>query len=144
MRTLPPLIISEPFKRGLRRFKYSPRNSQDFYECHNLAPEEGGAQLHEIVLSLTDDSQGWAGAGIQELPTRLRTVVIHVQDFADGVTDLETVTVYLDGVSKGTTNASGELTIADVEVGGHSVKLTKASYVDSDEDEIANDFIMVT
>jgi hypothetical protein len=144
MRTLPPLIISELLKSGLRRFKNAPKNTQGFYEFHNVMPDEGGLRLHETLTSLTDDSDGWSGAGIQELPTRLRTVVIHVHDFANIDTELQTVTVYLDGVSKGTTDANGELSISDVEVGGHSIKLTKASYVDSDEDEIANDFIMVT
>jgi hypothetical protein len=144
MRTLSPLIISEPFKVGLRRFSQGLRGQQGFYEFHNVMVEEGGPRLHETITSLTDDSNGWAGLGTEDLFTKLRNIVIHVHDFATGDTPLENVTVYIDGVSKGTTNASGELTITDVEVGGHSIKLTHATYVDSDEDEIANDFIMVT
>ena len=59
-------------------------------------------------------------------------------------TELQTVAVYLDDVRKGNTDADGELDIANVSVGGHTLKLTKAGYDDSDADDLYNDYIVVT
>ena len=71
------------------------------------------------------------------------TIIVSVKDYITSV-DVEGVTIYIDGVSKGTTNADGDLEIADVTTGIHKVVMTKALYLDSDEDELVNDFIVVT
>ena len=143
MRALAPHVIVEGLRKGIRRFQRMPRNSQALQECHNVMPDDAGPKLHETVLSLTDDTSGWPGLGVREDSERLRDIVIHVHEFVSDV-ELSGVSVYLDDVLKGTTDANGELAISSVETGGHSIKLTKTNYVDSDEDEIANDFIMVT
>jgi len=72
-----------------------------------------------------------------------RTVTIDVTDYVSGA-DLETVAVWIDGVSKGNTDASGELTVEDVELGGHTLKLTKTGYTGSEDDTLLNDYFMVT
>jgi len=51
--------------------------------------------------------------------------------------------VFIDTVNKGTTDADGLITITDVTVGSHAIKMTKTGYEDSDTDTLINDFIMV-
>ena len=143
MRTMPPLIFDEALRAGLRKFRHLIRNAQALQDCYNLAPHEVGLVPHEPVISLASTTQVWPGIGALTPPSRLRTLVIHTHDFFDGEV-LAGVSVYLDGELKGTTDTDGELSISDVLVGGHLVKLVKSGYADSDEDAIANDFILVT
>lgn len=143
MRALAPYLLQDGLQVGLRRHEKTKRNAQALYECHNIAPDDEMPRLHETVTSMTDDSNAWPGEGIQDDYPQYRTVVIHVHDFVTDA-ELQTVSVYLDGVYKGVTDVNGELSIDDVVTGGHAVRLTKTNYTDSDEDEIANDFIVVT
>ena len=97
--------------------------------------------LHEQLTSL-NAAATWDGEGQKSAASLTRTITIYVADYV-AETDLAAVAVYLDGVSKGNTDANGELDIASVGVGGHTLKLTKAAYTDSDADDLYNDFIMV-
>jgi len=128
---------------GLRAFKNIGRNHDSLVECYNLAPrgDEEGLILHEQLISL-NAAATWEGEGQKSGASTTRTITIYVEDYV-AETDLETVAVYLDGVSKGNTNSAGELAIASVTVGGHTLKLTKTDYTDSDADTLYNDFIMV-
>ena len=130
------------FKKGLRPFSSNPRNSDFAVELYNLAPAELGLEGHEQIQDLTVAGVEWNGQG-QYTPTAItRTITIRVTDYVDS-SELETVSVYLDTVLKGTTDANGEISIASVTVGGHELKLTKTGYTDSDADTLYNDYIFV-
>lgn len=131
-----------PLNRGLKRF-VGTRNSGELIDCHNVMPMEDSPELHEVIVDLNADGVGWGGVGKLAGAGATRSITICVNDYLDD-SDLATVSVYLDTVLKGTTDANGELDIADVEIGGHALKLTKASYLDSDADDLYNDYIVVT
>lgn len=131
------------FSKGLRRF-YIRRNSDELDECHNFAPMENGLELHDALVSLNSTGTAWGGRGKLSAATATRDITIIVSDFVDGA-DVASASVYLDDVLQGTTGAGGEIDIADVDVGGHTLKITKAGYLDSDADDIIyNDYIVVT
>jgi len=134
--------FDEGLRKGLRQFSTGLRNADELVECYNLMPMEAGPDVHEPVVDFNSDL-AWGGLG-KDLPSiGTRTITIDVTDYISGV-DLETVSVYLDGVLKGTTDASGEITIAEVAIGGHTLKLTRTGYVDSDLDTLLNDYVLVT
>ena len=134
--------LTRALKRGLRRFSVSPRNSLWLIECHNWAPAEDGVEPHETVTSLGASGISWGGEGQYSFSAPIRDITIRVTDYVDE-DELSGVTVYLDGVSQGTTDANGEIALHGVTVGGHELKLTKTGYVDSDVDTLFNDYIMV-
>ena len=128
---------------GLRKHFTNPRNEQALAECHNWRPTEAGLVAHEAVVSLNAGGITWGGLGKWTVAGATRDITIHVADYIDA-TELQTVSVYIDDVLKGTTDANGELDVDDVAVGGHTLKLTKTGYLDSDADELLNDYIVVT
>jgi len=128
--------------KGLRPFESMPINTEVLVECYNLAPAEAGLEIHEILTDLNASGVSWDGEGQKAAASTTRTITIYVRDYVD-TTDVATVSVYLDGSLEGTTDANGELDIADVAIGGHTLKLTKAGYTDSDADDLYNDYIMV-
>jgi len=91
---------------------------------------ESGKVVHQWTTEV--ESEEDAGGVL------VKDITINVSDY---VTDslLEDVTVYLDGVNKGTTDADGNIDISNVTVGHHTVKFTKTGYLDSDEDDLDND-----
>lgn len=129
--------------RGLKRFKSEPRYKQSLVECHNLAPSEEGLKLHEAVTDLNATGVSWGGLGKWSEATATRNITIRITDYVDA-SELENVSVYIDDVLKGTTDANGELDVSGVATGGHTLKLTKTGYLDSDADTLLNDYIMVT
>jgi hypothetical protein len=134
--------IYEALVRGLRRFSNNPRGEPGLVECHNLAPAELGLEVHEEITNLGEPGVSWGGEGSYTPTAVTRTITIRVTDYVDGA-ELQTVTVFLDSVNKGTTDVNGELDIAGVSVGGHDLKLTKTGYIDSDADDLFNDYIFV-
>ena len=141
-------------EKGLRQFSTGIRSVEGLTECFNLAPAENGLEVHESINSLNASGVTWGGHGAGYGAAggdgpggggdsgTLRDIVINVQDYSDD-SDLEDVTVYIDGVSQGTTDSDGNITINDIAVGGHTLKMTKTGYYDSDADTLYNDFIMV-
>jgi hypothetical protein len=111
-------------------------------DCHNLAPAEDGLEEHETLTSLGASGISWGGEGSYTPTTIVRDITIRVTDYVDD-SEISGVTVYLDGVSQGTTDSIGEITISTVTVGGHHLKMTKSGYQDSDEDTLFNDHIFV-
>jgi len=105
-------------------------------------PTEGGLVAHKPVNDL-NTSYSWGGLGKWTVAGATRDITIHVADYIDAG-ELEDVTVWIDDVNKGTTDSSGELDVDDVAVGGHTLKLTKTGYLDSDADTLLNDYIVVT
>lgn len=89
----------------------------------------------QVVLSL-------AIASVDEDETQ-KSITVTVEDYATDA-DIEDVSVWLDSIYKGLTNASGELNIDDVPVGDHTIKMTKTGYVDSDQDDLSNDTFTVS
>lgn len=126
---------------GLRKFPNDQRRDEALVVCHNLAPAEKGLELHEYVTSM-NEAADFGGLGDESASETTRTITINVADFITDA-DLQTVTVFIDEVNKGTTDANGLITIGDVTVGNHAIKMTKTGYTDSDADTLINDFIMV-
>lgn len=137
------LTFDEGLRHGLRRFSTNPRNEQGLVECHNIAPTEASPGLHEAVTDLNASGITWGGLGQWSAAGGTRDITVYITDYVDS-SELENVSVYIDDVLKGTTDANGELDVDDVEVGGHTLKLTKTGYLDSDADTLLNDYIMVT
>jgi hypothetical protein len=134
--------FTKALKRGLRRFETTPRNSPWLLECYNLAPAEDGLEPHETLVSLGASGVSWGGEGQYSPTITTRDITIRVTDYVDD-TELQTVSVSLDGVAKGTTDSNGELVIAGVGIGGHELTLTKSGYENSATDDIFNDYINV-
>jgi len=65
-------------------------------------------------------------------------VTIYVRDYISNVV-ISGAMVYIDGNFEGVTDADGKLQVVGIDVGDHNLKITKAGYVDSDQDEIDND-----
>jgi hypothetical protein len=63
----------------------------------------------------------------------------------DKVTDavVEGANVYIDGSFRGSTDEDGVLTVNNVSVGSHTLKITCSGFLDSDEDDLNNDTIEV-
>jgi len=135
--------FKEGLLKGLRRFTTAPRDEQGLTECHNFAPSEKGLGLHEAIVDLNATGITWGGLGKWTAAGATRDITIHVADYIDA-SELQTVSVYIDGVLKGTTDANGELDVDDVAVGGHTLRLTKTGYLDSDADTLLNEYIVVT
>ena len=133
--------LKETLFTGLRKFTNNQRRDEAVIECHNLAPAEQGLELHEYVTSM-NEAASFGGLGAEAASETTRTITINVADFIS-IADLATVSVYIDTVLKGTTDANGLITIADVTVGSHAIKMTKTGYSDSDADTLLNDYIMV-
>jgi len=142
MKEFEKIILNESLKTGLRRDQNNPRNQEALVEFHNIEPTKSGPRIHEQLTSLNASGTTWGGLGSKAASTETRTITINVQDYITD-TNLETVAVYIDGVSKGNTNVNGELSVADVTVGGHVLRLTKATYLDSDADDLLNDYFVV-
>lgn len=129
------------FKMGLRPFENSPRNNQYATELFNLCPAEAGIEGHEQIIDIATE-YSWGGLGVYTPTSKTRDIVIRVTDYIDSE-EISGVTVFVDNVNKGTTNASGELAVTGLSVGGHEIKLTLAGYYDSDADTLFNDYIFV-
>ena len=128
---------------GLVPYVNRPRNEKGLLECQNVMPMEEGLEIHEVFTSLNADSVSWGGLGKLTIPTFTRDVTINVSDYTGGAV-IEGVTVYIDDVSQGTTDANGNITCSDVEVGVHTLKMTKTGYQDSDTDDLYyNDLLVV-
>lgn len=128
---------------GLRTHYSNPRNEQALVECHNLMPTEKGIEGHKAITDLNATGVSWGGLGKWTAAAATRDITIHVSDYIDD-SELQTVSVYIDDELQGTTDANGELDIDGVAVGGHTLKLTKTGYLDSDADTLLNDYIVVT
>jgi len=135
--------LVEEIKKGLKPFSNRARNAEGLSVCFNVMPYDEGVRGHIPVVSLNDADKDWGETA--ELPsnTTTRDITISISDFVDGE-DVDGALVYLDGSLAGTTDSNGEVSITGVTVGGHTIKVTKAGYIDSDSDAICNDFIMVT
>lgn len=135
--------IEEEFKKGLKPFSNRPRNAEGLVECLNILPHDEGIKSHVSVVSMNDAGKDWGVASSLPTTTTTRDITLHISDFVDD-TEVEGAMVYLDGVLEGTADVNGEVTITGVVLGGHSVKITAAGYVDSDADALFNDYIVVT
>jgi len=71
------------------------------------------------------------------------SVTLLYKDFVTGAV-LEGVSVSVDGVRKGTTNAKGEITIYDIRTNRtHTLKASKEGYLTTDSDSLANDSFVI-
>lgn len=129
--------------KGLKPYSNRPRNSEGLIECFNVVPYEEGVMSHTEVISPNDATKAWGATMVLPTNTTTRDITIHVTDLVS-TGDVSGAMVYLDGVLEGTADANGEVTILGVSLGGHSVKITAAGYLDSDTDALFNDYIVVT
>ena len=136
-------IFNEGLGGGLRRFSSNPCNKQSLTECHNAMPNEDGLVPHETVISLDADDISWGGEGKLTAYSPTRSITINITDYVSAA-DVATASVYLDGTLQGTTDANGEINLTDVTIGTHTLKITKTGYVDSDDDTLLNDYLVVT
>jgi len=136
-------VFGEGLTKGLRRFSSNPRNNQNLVECHNAMPNEDGLVPHVVITSLDADDISWGGEGKLTAYSPTRTITINITDYVSEA-DVAGASVYLDGTLQGTTDANGEIDLSDVAIGTHTLKVTKTGYVDSDEDELLNDYLVVT
>lgn len=92
----------------------------------------------ELSLSVDEAEESATGA-----ETATRNILIQVQNWATAES-VEGAQVYVDGSLVGITDELGQIGIDQIEVGDHTLKITKSGYVDSDRDELANDSFTVT
>ena len=130
--------------KGLRRYKRNPRNTGGLVECFNLAPDKDELKPHDALLGLGDDTVEWDGKGVYSSSALTRSITIAVTNY-DTAAVVVGITVSVDGVSKGVTDAGGELIIAGVAIGRRAIILSDLqNYYDSDDDSLcANDAIFV-
>ena len=135
--------LDKELKKGLKPFSNRPRNSEGLVECFNVVPYEEGVMSHTEVVSLNDATKNWGAA--MALPTNptTRDITIRVTDLIS-TDEVLGAMVYLDEVLEGTADVDGEVVITGVTLGGHSVRIVAAGYIDSDADALFNDFIVVT
>ena len=95
---------------------------------------KNGELNHKFSVQLPD----WAG----EFSGELKDVLLKVVDSASKGS-IKGAKVYLNGVHKCTTNASGECIIYNVPPGTYDLKITATGYMDSDKDSLANDILEV-
>jgi hypothetical protein len=136
-------IFQEGLGKGLRRFSSNPRNLQSLVECHNAMPAEEGLRPHVDITSLNADDISWGGEGKLSAFIQTRSITINIIDYVD-YEDLANSLIYIDDIYVGTTDVNGELDLAEVAVGTHVIKITKDNYVDSDDDRLLNDTLVVT
>ena len=130
--------------KGLRRYKRNPRNTGGLVECFNLAPDKEELKPHDTLLGMGDDTVAWGGEGVYTSSSLVRSITITVTEY--GSSDVVGgVSIAIDGVDKGETNALGVLTIADVAIGRRAIILSdRQNFYDSDDDDLYdNDVIFV-
>jgi hypothetical protein len=134
--------LTEEIKKGLIPFSNRSRNLEGLSVCHNIEPFDEGMRTHEAVISL-NANQDWGAEEALAAVVTTRTITIAIKDWVSE-DDVVGAMVYIDGVLAGTADENGELTIVDIELGGHSIKITAAGYLDSDTDYLLNDYFVVT
>lgn len=134
--------FDEGLTKGLRRFSANPTNAQALVELFNLAPSTLGLEAHETLTNLNEDDIEWGGLGAKAGATDTRDITIAVADYVEDDVDIEGAEVYIDEVLMGTTDENGELDVT-LTVGGHSIRVVAAGYVDSDQDDLLNDYFVV-
>jgi len=132
----------EGLNKGLRNFSNNPRNNKALVECHNVGPGKGGPELHEPLTDLNADGITWGGEGLEDQPSTTRDITIVVKDYVTEA-ELPDAHVYVDGVDEGVADSNGEVNITGIELGGHSIRITLAGYLDSDADDLLNDYFVV-
>ncbi len=79
---------------------------------------------------------------VQSNPDVQKTIVIRAIEFSSEVPQ-ENASVYINDTFKGETDEYGELDI-DLYPGTYNIKITKEGFLDTDEDDISNDEIVVS
>jgi len=96
-----------------------------------IESDECGKELSTIPISGTEEEAG---------PVDITVIV---KDYVSDVLIAE-ASVWVDGVYKGKTDVNGELNVGNLEAGDHTIKMSKAGYLTSDEDDLDNDDFTVT
>lgn len=136
-------LFNEGLTKGLRRYSNNPINAQTLTELHNLEPSELGLEPHETLINLDASNVDWGGMGAKAAITDTSDITISIVDYVDEDVDIAGASVYIDDVLMGTTDANGEIDLT-LTVGGHTIRVTAAGYVDSDADDLLNDYFVVT
>ena len=126
---------------GLRAYANRPANSAGLSELYNLEPGAEGLEAHVPIVDL--GSVDWGVAVTLTPAATTRDITLIVKDYVSE-DDVDGAMVTVDGVFAGTADINGELTIIGIAIGGHSIKIAKARYLDSDADFLLNDYFVVT
>ena len=134
------LLLRDEVLGGLRREHWNPRTAKGLTECLNIEPLEEGYRVHEQITDLNDSAS--FGDDYAPASCGTRTIILNVNDYIT-TDDIEGVSVWIDDTLKGTTDGNGDITITSIGIGYHTLKMTKTGYLDSDADELFNDWINV-
>jgi len=74
---------------------------------------------------------------------KTKDVTLTIKDFATEIV-IPYAAISIDDVYRGSTNENGILTIQNLAVGNHTIRIVASGYLDSDEDELANDTFTVS
>lgn len=114
-------------------------NALNFIYADNEAEEENPDKNYTCMFYFSDRSAyttySWTEVSREDAESY--TVVVTDSSSGDPV---EGVTVKIDGSTKGTTDANGEVYIGTLSAGDHTVWIgSKSGYYDSDDDDLDND-----
>ena len=140
------LVINELIDHSEVRY-YSVPASVTYYTSYFKyrvnVPSSYDSTTFVAVFGFESCSTAALNITISSVTELTKDITITVGDNASDV-DIEGVSVLIDGRYRGLTDSNGELDVAGVSVGDHSIKMTKSGYIDSDLDSLANDIFTVT
>jgi len=111
--------------RCYRRWYFTPRSAGDYY----FYMMENNKILKTVKVTIPE-GETLAGSKVDK--------IICVKDYVSLVVQ-EDAYIYIDGVMRGQTDEDGCLLVRNLEAGAHTIRITKSGYLDSDEDDLAND-----
>jgi hypothetical protein len=140
------LMISGVYKYAQANITYRTR-----YDVYSFSlPSSFNASEIYVWFTFDDDNIGTqvdradvAGQSEETAPAQYKDITFIIKDYTTE-TVLSGVNIYVDGVYKGLTDSDGKLTVRNVAVGDHTLRMTKANYDDSDTDSLSNDSFTVT
>lgn len=91
-----------------------------------------------LVLTISDPEVDGVDDGVIPTPPAPKDVTLIIKDWATEAR-VPNAYVVVDGIKTGYTDLLGTITFFALDVGTHTLKITKTGYVDSDKDEISND-----
>ena len=135
---------SEPFKAlngGIRKHSSNIRNNHALIVCYNISPGAEGPESYEPIINFNDETD-WEGDGVYVRPPETKDVIINARDYLDNE-EIVGASVTIDGIFRGLTNEEGKITVAGLEVGGHTIQIAATGYVETALDTLSNDYFTV-
>jgi len=113
-------------------------------ECNNdELSAEISAEFEAVSTSASSASLSSISSSSSQSEIATTTIVLHYKDFVTGYS-LGDVSVYIDGISRGRTNANGKLTVHGITVNTvHTLRASKKGYLNTDSDSLENDQFII-